>query len=172
MDKYLDLARELKRLWNAKVTMIPIKVGGIGTIPKGLMKRLEKLEIRRKSETLEITVLLRSARIPGGIVETWGDLLSFSYLWKTTSTSWCENLARSTIIIIIIIIREKYQTKSLENKNGKKNNGTVTSSNKLKKSHVRWLGRGKEKGRDKERGGAKKEAGQRKGNIKGEIGSF
>ena len=31
-DKYLDLARELKKLWNAKVTIIPI--GAFGTITK------------------------------------------------------------------------------------------------------------------------------------------
>ena len=26
-DKYLDLARELKKLWNMKVTIIPIAIG-------------------------------------------------------------------------------------------------------------------------------------------------
>ena len=31
IDKYLDLARELKRLWNMKVTVIPIVVGTFGT---------------------------------------------------------------------------------------------------------------------------------------------
>ena len=35
MDKYLDLARELKKLWNMKETVIPIKVGVLWTIPKG-----------------------------------------------------------------------------------------------------------------------------------------
>ena len=44
-DKYLDLARELKKLWNMKVTVIPIVIGALGTIPKGLVKRLEELEI-------------------------------------------------------------------------------------------------------------------------------
>ena len=34
-DKYLDLARELKKLWNMKVTIIPIVVGAFGTITKG-----------------------------------------------------------------------------------------------------------------------------------------
>ena len=33
-DKYLDLARELKRLWNMKVTIIPIVIGTLGTITK------------------------------------------------------------------------------------------------------------------------------------------
>ena len=35
-DKYLDLARELKKkLWNMKVTIIPIVVGAFGTVIKG-----------------------------------------------------------------------------------------------------------------------------------------
>ena len=31
-DKYLDLARKLKKLWNMKVTIIPIVIGGYGTV--------------------------------------------------------------------------------------------------------------------------------------------
>ena len=31
-SKYLDLARELKKLWNMKVTIIPIVIGAFGTV--------------------------------------------------------------------------------------------------------------------------------------------
>ena len=44
-DKYLDLARELKKLWNMKVTIVPIVIGAFGTVTKGLLKRLEELEV-------------------------------------------------------------------------------------------------------------------------------
>ena len=37
-DKYLDLARELKKLWNMKVTIISIVIGAFGTVTKGLLK--------------------------------------------------------------------------------------------------------------------------------------
>ena len=37
-DKYLDLARKLKKLWNMKVTNIPIVIGAFGTVTKGLLK--------------------------------------------------------------------------------------------------------------------------------------
>ena len=33
-DKYLDLARELKKLWNMKVIIIPIVIGAFGTVTK------------------------------------------------------------------------------------------------------------------------------------------
>ena len=40
-DKYLNLAKELKKLWNMKVTIIPIVIGAFGTVSKGLLKGLE-----------------------------------------------------------------------------------------------------------------------------------
>ena len=33
-DKYQDLARELRKLWNRKVTFIQIIFGGLGTVTK------------------------------------------------------------------------------------------------------------------------------------------
>ena len=44
-DKYLDLTRELKKLWNMKVTIVSIVIGAFGTITKGLLKSLEDLEV-------------------------------------------------------------------------------------------------------------------------------
>ena len=39
-DKYLILARELKKLWNMHVTIIPIVIGVFGTVTKELLKGL------------------------------------------------------------------------------------------------------------------------------------
>ena len=46
------------------------------TVTKGLVKGLEDLIIRRQGETIQMTVLLRSARILRRIPDTYGDLLS------------------------------------------------------------------------------------------------
>ena len=75
-DKYLDLARELKKLWNIKVTIVPIMIGALGTITKGLLKGLENLEIGGRTETIQTTALLRTVRILRRVLETLGDLLS------------------------------------------------------------------------------------------------
>ena len=40
-DKIQNLARELKHLWNMKMTAILNVIGVLGTIPKGLIKGLE-----------------------------------------------------------------------------------------------------------------------------------
>ena len=45
-DKYLDHARELKKLWHMKVIVIPVVIGVLGTVTKGLVQGLEDLEIR------------------------------------------------------------------------------------------------------------------------------
>ena len=34
-DKYLDLVRELKKLWNMKVTIVQIVIDAFGTVTKG-----------------------------------------------------------------------------------------------------------------------------------------
>ena len=44
-DKYPDLARELKKLWNMKVTIIPIVIGALGTVTRGFIQGLEDLEV-------------------------------------------------------------------------------------------------------------------------------
>ena len=36
IDKYLDLARELKKLWNMRVMELPVIVGTLGMVPKEL----------------------------------------------------------------------------------------------------------------------------------------
>ena len=49
-DKYLDLAGELKKLWNMKVTIIPIVIGAFYTVTKGLSKGPGGLGNKRTSE--------------------------------------------------------------------------------------------------------------------------
>ena len=69
-DKYLDLARELKKLWNMKVTIIPIVIGAFGTVTKGLLRGLEDLEVGGRVETIQTTALLKTARIMRRFLET------------------------------------------------------------------------------------------------------
>ncbi len=65
-DKYHDLARELKKLWNMNVTIVPLVIGALGTITKELLKGLEDLEV----ETIQTTAVLRTARILRRVLET------------------------------------------------------------------------------------------------------
>ena len=78
-DKYFDLARELKKLWNMKVTIVPIVIGALDTVTKGLLKGLEDLKFGGRVETIQTTALLKTARIPRRVLETWGNLLSLNF---------------------------------------------------------------------------------------------
>ena len=66
----MDLAKELKKQWNMKVTIIPIVIGAFGTVTKGLLRGLEDLEIRGRVETITTTTLLRTARILRRVLKT------------------------------------------------------------------------------------------------------
>ena len=44
-DKYLDLVRKLKKLWDIKVIFIPIVICALSTVIEGLIKGLEDFEI-------------------------------------------------------------------------------------------------------------------------------
>ena len=62
-DKHLDLAWELKKLWNMKVIIIPIAIGAFGTDTKELLKGLEDLKIGRRVETIQTITLLRTTKM-------------------------------------------------------------------------------------------------------------
>ena len=46
-DRYVDLVRELEKLWSMKVTIIPIVIGAFGTVTKELLKGLFTHGIKR-----------------------------------------------------------------------------------------------------------------------------
>ena len=66
---------------NNNVTVLPIVIGTHVTIFKGLMKRLEDMEIWRQVETIQTTGL-RSVEILRRVRRTWRSLLSLKTLVK------------------------------------------------------------------------------------------
>jgi len=57
------LARELKRLWKVETKVIPIVVGALGTVGKGLDKNLKKAGSNVAVELLQKAALLGTSRI-------------------------------------------------------------------------------------------------------------
>ena len=75
----------MKKLGNMKITIVPIVIGTLGTVTKGLLKNLDDLKVGGRVETIQTTALLRTTRILRRVLETWGDLLSLKLQWKTIS---------------------------------------------------------------------------------------
>ena len=69
-DKYFNFARELKKLWNMKVTIIPIAIGAFGAVTKGLLNGLEDLDVWGRVEIIKTIALLRTAGILRRVLET------------------------------------------------------------------------------------------------------
>ena len=45
IEKYQGLQRELQKIWNVKVKIIPLVVGSLGAIPKQFCNRLKQIGI-------------------------------------------------------------------------------------------------------------------------------
>ena len=68
-DKYLELARELKKLWNMQVTIMPIVIGAFWTVTIGLLQGLEDLEVGGRVDTVQTATLLRTVRIQRKVLQ-------------------------------------------------------------------------------------------------------
>ena len=114
-DKYLDLARELKKLCNMKVTIMPIVIGAFVTVTKGTgtlggrrtsgdQPNYNIIEIGQNTEK-SLGDLRRLA-----ITQTPTKDHQLKLMWKTLKK-------KIIIIIIIIIIISNRTTKSSNNQN-------------------------------------------------------
>ena len=100
--KYLDLAKEMKKLWNMKVTFIPLVIGAFVTVTRGLIQGLEEMKIRGDHPNYYIIEIGQSTeKSPGdlrklAVTQTSENDHQLSLMWKTPKE-----------IIIIIIIRRR-----------------------------------------------------------------
>ena len=69
IEKHQDLGRELQKIWNVKVKIIPLVVGSLGAIPKQFGNRLKQIGITVGTAQVQKTVLLGTARILGKVLE-------------------------------------------------------------------------------------------------------
>ena len=60
----------IEKLWHLKMSSIPIIIGALGTVTKGLIKRVEDLVNKGRVETIENPAFLRSARILRSVLKT------------------------------------------------------------------------------------------------------
>ena len=61
IDKYQDLAIEIRSLWKVEAKVIAIVIGALGTIPKGLNGYLKEIGVTTRVELLQKSALLGTA---------------------------------------------------------------------------------------------------------------
>ena len=69
IEKYKDLGRELQKIWNVKVKIIPLVVESLGAIPKQFGNRLKQIGITVGTAQVQKIVLLGTARILRKVLE-------------------------------------------------------------------------------------------------------
>ena len=63
VEKYQDIAREVRKIQGVRTKVIPIVIGALGTIPLRLKENLRTIGVDTSIELIQRSVLLGSARI-------------------------------------------------------------------------------------------------------------
>ena len=69
IEKYQDLRKELRKICNMRVKIIPLVVGSLGTIPRQFGNRLKETGITTEIGQVQKTILLGTARILKKVLE-------------------------------------------------------------------------------------------------------
>ena len=85
------------------VTILSIVIGAFGTITKGLLKGLEDLRVGGRVETIQMTALLRTARILRRVLRL-EETCRHSNTSEKPSTNTDVKNSKGIIIIIIMTI--------------------------------------------------------------------
>ena len=69
VEKYQDLAREVRKMWGVRTKVIPVVVGALGSIPLRLNDYLRAIEVGIPVALIQRCALLGSARILRKVLE-------------------------------------------------------------------------------------------------------
>ena len=62
-SKYKDLELEIQRMWHMKTEVVPVVVGALGTIKKGMIENIKKVSERATVAETQKICMLGSAQI-------------------------------------------------------------------------------------------------------------
>ena len=72
IENYQDLGRELQKIWNIKVKIMPLVVASLDALPKQFDNRLKQIGITAGTAQVQKTVLLGTSRIFRKVLEIYG----------------------------------------------------------------------------------------------------
>ena len=84
-EKYIDLAREFKKKWNMKVTIIPIVIGAFGTVTKDYQSDWRTWELKDEGR-------------PSKIQHCWEWAEYWEESWRLEETCWHSNASEKPLV--------------------------------------------------------------------------
>ena len=69
VEKYQNLARELRRMWEVKTKVVPVVLGALETVPLRLKGNLKGIGVDTSITLIQKTALLGSGRILKKVLE-------------------------------------------------------------------------------------------------------
>ena len=73
--EYKDLELEIQRMWHMKTVLIPVVVGALGKVKKGMEENIKTVSERATVTEIQKICLLGSARILRKVLSVWTDRL-------------------------------------------------------------------------------------------------
>ena len=70
IEKYDELKREVERLWKVKAKVITTVLGAHGTVTRSLSNYIKEIGVKTQIKLIQISVLLRTARVLRIVLET------------------------------------------------------------------------------------------------------
>ena len=104
-SKYKDLELVMQRMWQRKTEVIPVDVGALGTVKKGIVENIKKVSERATVTEKQKICILGSTRILRKVLRVWTEWLTwvtgawFAPGWSTKRAP-TKTVTEETIIII------------------------------------------------------------------------
>ena len=101
-SKYKDLEVEIQRIWQMKTIVLPVVIGALGTVKKGMVENIEKVAKGASVTEIQKICMLESARILRKVLGIWTERLT----WVTDAPGawfapgWCTKRTPAKSVIV------------------------------------------------------------------------
>ena len=109
--KYKSLCIEIQRMWNLKCKIVPVIIGAIGIVTKGLRQNVEGVPGKHSIDSLQKTTILETSHIIQKVLQPETlSLCSRDHQWFKTSTTKKRPVTRdnnnnsNNVVVVVVVV--------------------------------------------------------------------